>query len=151
MNYYKITNRTEQNTKRKIQTDDELNGLSNAGNRVREPRKSFTWLTGDKLALNEHERITQMKQIYTVRNASMKRVKKACKMWKNTITDGTKKDKMRKKRNCRNTWQKHLKLKFTSSIIQHNSPEKSKFFSRSICLQKSTKCSFSLYPTRMAA
>ena len=73
MNYYKITNRTEQNTKRKIQTDDELNGLSNAGNRVREPRKSFTWLTGDKLALNEHERITQ---IYTVRNASMKRVKK---------------------------------------------------------------------------
>ena len=41
MNYFKITNWTEQNTKRKIQTDDDLNGLSNAVNWVREPKKAF--------------------------------------------------------------------------------------------------------------
>jgi len=32
MNYNKITKRTEQKTKRKIQTDKKLNGLPNAGN-----------------------------------------------------------------------------------------------------------------------
>jgi len=31
MNYNKITKRTEQKTKRKIQTDEKLNGLPNAG------------------------------------------------------------------------------------------------------------------------
>ena len=42
----------------------------------------------DKLALNEHERITQ---IYTIRNANKKRVKKKhAECGKNTLTYGTK-------------------------------------------------------------
>jgi len=41
----------------------------------REPK--VTRVTDDKLALNEHERITQ---IYTQRNLHMKRGKKACRM-----------------------------------------------------------------------
>ena len=52
----------------------------------------------DKLTLNEHERITQ---IYTVRNANKKRAKKACGMWQNTLTYGTKMTQ-REKRNRRN-------------------------------------------------
>ena len=53
----------------------------------------------DTLALNEHERLTQ---IYTVRNANEKRVKKRAECDKNTLTYGTKNDTKRK-RNRRNT------------------------------------------------
>ena len=48
MNYNKITKRTEQETKTKIQTDKKLNGLPNAG-------KRYPKVTDEKLTLNEHE------------------------------------------------------------------------------------------------
>jgi len=54
MNYNKTTKRTEQKTKTKIQTDEKLNGLPNAG----DPK-----VTDEKLTLNEHEK---MIQIYTI-------------------------------------------------------------------------------------
>ena len=45
----------------KIRTDDKLNGLPNAGNRRgSESQQNITWLTDDKLTLNDHERITQI-------------------------------------------------------------------------------------------
>ena len=56
MDYYKITNRKEQNTKRKIQTDDKINGLQNSGNRVQGTNRT----RNEKLTLNEHERITHI-------------------------------------------------------------------------------------------
>ena len=43
MNHYKITNCKEQKkTKRKIQTDDKLNGLPNAGNRAQGTNRTWT-------------------------------------------------------------------------------------------------------------
>ena len=54
MNYNKITKRTEQKTKTKIQTGEKLNGLPNA----EDPK-----VTDEKLTLNEHEK---MIQIYTI-------------------------------------------------------------------------------------
>ena len=59
MNYNKITKRTEQETKTKIQTDEKLNGLPNAG-------KRYPKVTDEKLTLNEHEMMIRiyMMQIY---------------------------------------------------------------------------------------
>ena len=54
MNYNKITKRTEQKTKMKIQTDKKLKCLPNAG----DPK-----VMDKKLTLNEHE---IMIQIYTI-------------------------------------------------------------------------------------
>ena len=65
----------------------------------------------DKLTLNEHERITQIYAVY-IRNANKKRVKKACRMWQNTLT------KQREKRNRRNTAQfKYFKYEPRPSIM----------------------------------
>ena len=52
----------------------------------------------DKLALNEHERLTQ---IYTIRNANEERVKTACRMWQKYINIRTKND-TKSKRNRHN-------------------------------------------------
>ena len=77
-----------------MQTDDKLSGLPNAGNGAQgtEGTKNVTRVTDDKLALNEHERMTQ---IHTVRNVHIKREKKHAEFDK----IGTKKKDTKKKRN----------------------------------------------------
>ena len=59
MNYNKITKRIEQETKTKIQTDEKLNGLRNAG-------KRYPKVTDEKLTLNKHKMMIRiyMIQIY---------------------------------------------------------------------------------------
>ena len=66
----------------------------------------------DKLTLNEHERITQ---IYTVRNANKKRVKKACEMWQNTLTYRAKHD-TNKKNKIATTLSNHTRLTVARSL-----------------------------------
>ena len=77
MNHYKNNKLQRAKTKRKIQIDDKVNGLPNAGNRVQGIENM-----DDTLALNERERLTQ---IYTVRNANEKRVKNHAECDKNTL------------------------------------------------------------------